>query len=158
MFFDDPVAAFRNIGTALRPGGRVAFVAWAGPEHNAWFTLPLQAAVARLGPVAPTPPDAPGPMAFRDVDRVRGLLRAAGFADAKGEAVAVDLHHPGGMPAVLRLMLAVGPVARMLRESGGTDEDRSAILEAIGTAFAPYVGADGVRVPALLNVFTAMRA
>ena len=157
MFFADPVAAFRNIGGALRPGGRAAFVAWAGPERNPWFTLPLQAAVARLGPVAPTPPDAPGPMAFRNIDRVRGLLRAAGFAGAEGEEVAVDLHHSGGMPAALRLVLNVGPVARMLRERGGSDEDQAAILEAVRASFAPYVGADGIRVPAVLNVFAATR-
>ena len=80
MFFADPVAAFRNIARALRPGGRLVFVAWAGPEHNPWFAIPQRAAVARLGPVAPTPPDAPGPMAFRDAARVTGLLEAAGLA------------------------------------------------------------------------------
>ena len=28
MFFGDPVAAFTNIGTALRPGGRLALLVW----------------------------------------------------------------------------------------------------------------------------------
>ncbi len=70
MFFDDPVAAFRNIAAALRPGGRIAFVAWQGQEHNPWFALPHRLAVERLGEGAPSLPDAPGPMAFRDADRV----------------------------------------------------------------------------------------
>ena len=30
MFFSDPVAALRNLAGALRPGGRMAFVGWAG--------------------------------------------------------------------------------------------------------------------------------
>src|SRR5579885_3498256 len=28
MFFEDPDAAFRNLKTALRPGGRLCFVCW----------------------------------------------------------------------------------------------------------------------------------
>jgi ubiquinone/menaquinone biosynthesis C-methylase UbiE len=34
MFFDDPQAAFANLGRALRPGGRLAFVAWQGIERS----------------------------------------------------------------------------------------------------------------------------
>ncbi|CAM5291558.1 Methyltransferase OS=Streptomyces glaucescens OX=1907 GN=SGLAU_31780 PE=4 SV=1 [Streptomyces glaucescens] len=37
MFFADPVAAFANIATALRPGGRIAFLCAADPEGNEWF-------------------------------------------------------------------------------------------------------------------------
>ena len=29
MFFADPVAAFRNVGHALKPGGRFVFACWA---------------------------------------------------------------------------------------------------------------------------------
>ena len=28
MFFDQPIAAFRNIRSAMKPGGRLAFVCW----------------------------------------------------------------------------------------------------------------------------------
>src|SRR5205807_1801461 len=34
MFFADPVAAFRNIGNALKPGGRIVFVCWAPLAEN----------------------------------------------------------------------------------------------------------------------------
>ncbi|MFE3360621.1 class I SAM-dependent methyltransferase, partial [Streptomyces californicus] len=39
MFFVDPVAAFRNIGRALRPGGRLVVMVWQGSEHNEWVTV-----------------------------------------------------------------------------------------------------------------------
>jgi SAM-dependent methyltransferase len=155
MFFADPVAAFRNIARALAAGGRLAFVAWAGPEHNPWITIPLGAAVARLGPVAPTPPDAPGPMAFRDASRVVGLLEAAGLRDARAEPVDLGLANPGGLDAVMELIGNIGPLARMLREKGGTAEDRAAILAAVRAEFAAFATGDGVRLPARVIVYSA---
>jgi SAM-dependent methyltransferase len=155
MFFSDPTAAFRNLARALRPGGRLAFVAWDGPEQNPWFLVPQQIAVARLGPVSPTPPDAPGPMAFRDIVHVTGLLKAAGLRDPHGESVAIELHHPEGLTGVLRLVPHVGPLARMMREKEGSEADSAAILAEVAAAFELYRSADGIRIPARINVFKA---
>lgn len=157
MFFDAPVAAFRNLLAALRPGGRIAFVAWQGPEANPWFTLPQRLAMQRLGDVAPTPPDAPGPMAFRDPARVLGLLREAGFADEGAEAVATELHHPGGVRAAAALATQVGPVSRTMREKGGTEADRAAIGERLADEFGRYATPDGIRVPAGVLVYTGRK-
>ncbi|HEX9337700.1 MAG TPA: class I SAM-dependent methyltransferase, partial [Pseudonocardiaceae bacterium] len=38
MFFDDPVAAFTNIGRALRPGARLVIIVWQARERNEWST------------------------------------------------------------------------------------------------------------------------
>ena len=156
MFFSDPVAAFRNIAAGLRSGGRIVFAAWAGPEDNPWFAWPQRIAIARLGAVAPTPPDAPGPMAFRDIGRVRAILADAGFSRPHGERVAVDLHLPGGIEAAARLA-QVGPAARILREKNGTAEDLRAITEKIAEELAQFRSADGIRIPACINLFRAER-
>jgi len=55
MFFADPPAAFANLRRALVPGGRLVFVCWADLADNPWFKVPRDAAIARLGPVPPTP-------------------------------------------------------------------------------------------------------
>lgn len=156
MFFSDPVAAFQNLRSALRSTGRIAFVAWAGPEDNPWFAWPHQIATARLGSVPAAPPDAPGPMAFQDPDRVRAMLSSAGFSRCEGRTVSVDLHHPGGLGAILKLVTVVGPVARVVREKGGTDEDKAAIVEEVGVRFEQFRTSDGIRIPARINVFTAL--
>ena len=155
MFFDDPVAAFRNIRRALGPGGRLCMVAWAEMEANPWFAIPREAAVARLGRPAPVPPTAPGPLTFADRDRVRGILGAAGFAEIEAAAETVSLAWPGEIGALAALATSLGPAMRILRERDGTAEDEAAIREAIAGELAAFRGPDGVRVPATVNLCAA---
>ena len=68
MFFANPVLAFKNLAVALRKGGRMSFVSWADASDNPWFAIPRDAAIDQLGKPAPTPPTAPGPLAFAKVD------------------------------------------------------------------------------------------
>jgi hypothetical protein len=94
-------------------------------------------------------------MAFRDIARVCGILGAAGFSNCTGESVRTDLHYPGGVEAVVQLASYVGPTARVLREKNGTPEDLAAIVEQIAAKFRRFRSADGVRIPARVNIFTA---
>ena len=82
MFFADPVAAFTNIGRALRPGGRLVLLTWQGPAANEWIREITGALAAGRDRPAP-PPEAPGPFALSDPDRVRGILDAAGYTDVE---------------------------------------------------------------------------
>jgi SAM-dependent methyltransferase len=80
MFFVDPVAAFVNIGRALRSDGRIAFLAWQRFEHNEWLTEIFGAVAAGRDLPAPQP-GAPGPFGLADPDAVRHIVRDAGFVD-----------------------------------------------------------------------------
>src|SRR3979490_374129 len=81
MFFADPTAAFVNIRRSLKPNGRLAFVCWRALEENPLDILPLRAASAHLPPQPAHDPDAPGPFAFANPDRIRGILERAGFGE-----------------------------------------------------------------------------
>ncbi|MFJ3902333.1 class I SAM-dependent methyltransferase [Streptomyces sp. NPDC090025] len=78
MFFAGPEAAFGNIGRALRPGGRLAFVCPAAPEDNEWV-----AAMAALGEHLPLGDfgraGLPGMFSLADPERIKAVLDAAGF-------------------------------------------------------------------------------
>jgi SAM-dependent methyltransferase len=77
MFFDDPAAAFANLGKALRRGGRLAFLCWRTREENAIFTTGFAEAAAVLGLR-----EQPGPSAafsLAGTGRVSALLSGAGF-------------------------------------------------------------------------------
>jgi SAM-dependent methyltransferase len=78
MFFGDPAAAFANLARATRPGGRLVLLVWQAFERNPWIVRISTALAAGREP--PAPPDgAPGPFAFADPNRLRGLLTRAGY-------------------------------------------------------------------------------
>jgi SAM-dependent methyltransferase len=82
MFFGDHLAAFSNIGRALRAGGRLVLVTWQPLPSNEWIREMAGALAA--GRDLPMPsPDAPGPFSLSDPDRVCALLTSAGFTDVE---------------------------------------------------------------------------
>lgn len=131
MFFADSTAAFANLRTALKPGGRLAFVCWRPLLENAWMLVPMGAALKHLPPPVPPQPGAPGPFAFADPQRLRGILSQAGFTDVGVEPLDLPL---GGFAVEesLRMALRIGPLATMLRENPETApraiEDIRAVL------------------------------
>lgn len=157
MFFDDPVAAFANLLSATRHGGRLAMICWQGAPENPWFMVPMQAAMDRLGKPEPMDPHAPGPMAFKDIDRVTGILSDAGWTAAHGERVEVDLIPPYPLDEAAGFAATLGPATRLLREKGGGEEDAAAIRAATAAVFAPYQDDTGLRLPGRLIVYTAKR-
>lgn len=80
MFFADPGAAFANLRTVLREGGRVGFACWQDVFANEWMLVPGSAVVAMTGELPPMPgPGEPGPFSLSDPARVQELLQGAGF-------------------------------------------------------------------------------
>lgn len=151
MFFADPAAAFANLRTALKPGGRLAFVCWRAPAENPLMTVPGAAAADILPPPPPPEPNAPGPFAFADPQRVRAILQAAGF-----EAVDLAPHDlrvgAGDLEATLGLALRVGPLGGLLRQN---PDKRDLVVDRVRAALMPYADADGVKLPSATWVVTA---
>ena len=75
MFFEDPVAAFANVGGALVPGGRLVMMVWQARDRNEW-DVAVREALARS--VVSAGPD---PFSLGDPQVVTAILEAAGFAD-----------------------------------------------------------------------------
>lgn len=80
MFFGDPVEAFTNIGRALRPGGRLAFICAAEAGGNEWIqAMSVLRDHLPLGEFGA--PGGPGMFSLADPDRIRTVLSSAGFVD-----------------------------------------------------------------------------
>ena len=156
MFFADPAAAFTNLRRALAPGGRLAFVCWQALPENPWMYVPVGAALQHV-PMPPMPgPDAPGPFAFADPARVRGILERAGYQDIEFEDVreTLTVGGRGSLDQTVDFMLQMGPTAAALRESADpTLMPRAAA--AVRAALEPYVTADGIRMSSASWIVTA---
>jgi SAM-dependent methyltransferase len=80
MFFAKPREAFKNIGAALVPDGRLAFLAWRSLARNEWVTVVRDSLAC--GRDLPVPvAGVPGPFAFANDIPVEKALKAAGFVD-----------------------------------------------------------------------------
>jgi SAM-dependent methyltransferase len=146
MFFADPKAAFANLCRSLAPGGRVAFVCWQELARNPWMGVPLRAAAPHLPPQPPPDPNAPGPLAFADPGRVRGILAGAGFREIAIEALEGELVVGGSgssLEQAAAFLLQAGPLARALRDAPAASRDR--IEGAVREAIAPHATPKGVR-------------
>lgn len=80
MYFGHPEAAFAHVGQALRPGGRLALVAWRDAAQNEWMTAMATALAPERG--LPTrPAGSPGAFGLAEEAGVRRILGDAGFTD-----------------------------------------------------------------------------
>jgi len=142
MFFSQPAQAFRHMRESLRAGARCVFVCWRAPRENPWAMTPLSAARAAMGITpAPADPDAPGPFAFADDNRVRAILADAGFGaiDFKRCDVAISL---GATPrSAAEAAAQIGPVSRLVSEVGA--EHSPVIVDAVERALIPLAAPDG---------------
>lgn len=107
MFFDDPVAALANIRRSLRPGGRIAFLAWQRFEHNEWLTTLFDSLAAGRDLPAP-PPGTPGPFGLADAEDVTTMLGEAGYVDPHEVDLRADVAGPLG-PRSMVFRLGDGP-------------------------------------------------
>jgi SAM-dependent methyltransferase len=134
MFFVDPLAAFVNLRKAVARGGRLAFVCWRSIADNEWVALPYRAAKPVLPEQSPIPPHAPGPFAFADADRLRGILAGAGYSGISIEKFDGLMDLGASLErASFQVTQLMGPTARALRNADDATRARaeSAVRQAL---------------------------
>jgi SAM-dependent methyltransferase len=152
-FFADPVAAWTNIAGALRPGGRLAMLAWQPPAANEWIGLIVAAlAAGRTFPLPP--PGTPGPFAFGDPDAARTLLASAGFVDVELTPLAEPMWF--GRDADDACAFVLGVSGWMLR--GLDDDARERALAALRRTVEEHATDSGVEFGSAMWLVTGRRA
>jgi SAM-dependent methyltransferase len=149
MFFADPVAAFANIRSATRPGGRLAFVCWQPLAVQQWLLVPRAALAEHVPPIAGFGSgDGPGMWAFSDPDRPREILAAAGWRDVEitPEHASVLVGGGGSVEEAAEFM-RTGSMGRMMLAGADAGTFERAVAS-VRAALAPYADADGVRLGA----------
>jgi len=119
MFFPEPVPAFANIRSIVKPGARIDLAVWANPRDNLWM-MEVMGVVRQHIEIPPATPRAPGPFAFEDLGYLEEVLTGAGFSAMTVEAYA-GLQPVGGAGATpdeaVDFVLASMAVGRALEEA-----------------------------------------
>jgi SAM-dependent methyltransferase len=151
MFFADPTTAFRNIRTALKPGGRLTFVCWRDPKEVDLLALPFNTVKHLLPEQAPPVPDAPGPFGLANAERTKTILRDAGYTD-----IAITPYDEktgsGDVEASLEVALRVGVLGRIVREN---PDYKDIVTEPVRAALQAHDTPDGVKLKAAVWIVTA---
>lgn len=123
MLFPDRRRGFAELCRVVRPNGRVAISAWAGPEKFESFGLFLAAVQAAL-PDMPPPPSPPPVFSLADPDEFRAQMEAVGFRDVEVEFVARDMQVPTVDAMWTMLTAGAPPVQALLDRIGPSGKDR----------------------------------
>jgi SAM-dependent methyltransferase len=151
MFFGRPETAFANLHRSLGPAGRLVLLTWQGPGRQEWINA---FTAALTGRTLPEPdPGAPGPFSLSDPDRVRGLLRATGFADVELTSLTETMTYGRTVAEAHRFVL--GLLGWMLE---GQDQGRRvASAEALRGVLAAHATDEGVGFASAAWLVTARR-
>jgi enediyne biosynthesis protein CalE5 len=155
MLMGDPFAAMSETARVLRRGGRVALAVWGEPADNPWIMLTMRVVMEHVS--APPPDlDAPGLWAFRDHDRLRGMLGNAGLAGVKVETLNTAERFSSLDEAWQYLSDIAGPLQALLASLSA--EDLVTVRERLADETAPFTAADGsLELPAAINIAVATR-
>lgn len=155
MFFADPVEGFGNLGRALRPGGRLAFVC---PQE--FERMDQSTVFAAIGEHVRLPDlsqsTGPGPQAFVDPDHTRRVLADAGFDDVAVEGVEAPQYWGKDAGDATGFLFGFGPLRHWLREADADSDTEERARRAAAEAFGRYQDDAGVRLMGRYWLVTAV--
>lgn len=154
MFFADPVAAFTNIGRALRPAARLVLLVWQDRDSNEWASAIRRSLTPAT--VTPTPP-ASGPNAFSlaDPGTTEGILTAAGFGDVGFTGVHEPVYYGPDSATALDNVLRLLKFQDLLAGLDATEAERA--LTRLHTTLAAHDTGAGVHFDSRAWIVTARR-
>ncbi|GIT32926.1 MAG: methyltransferase [Gammaproteobacteria bacterium] len=147
MFFEDSIAAFKNINRSLISGGCLSFVCWQSPAVNPWQSLFIQEIKKFLELPSP-PPRSPGPFAFMESEYVFSILEESKFQDIniEGYEAEVNMFSGRSLSDSVKDYISINPVVtEMLRDS--SEDQTTEIVNSAIEAFSPYYSEKGLIFP-----------
>jgi SAM-dependent methyltransferase len=138
MFFANPVAALRNVRSALRPGATLVMVVWRRREDNPWVWEAQQVVERMVGRPEEydQPTCGPGPFSMAGADTVSDQLGYAGFVAPTFRRCDLPILLGKDAEEALDIALALGPAAEIVRLWGDRmahrhEEVRTALREVV---------------------------
>ncbi|HET9445279.1 MAG TPA: methyltransferase domain-containing protein [Steroidobacteraceae bacterium] len=154
MFFADPIAAFRNIGGALRPAGRLVMMTWQAHETNAW-SVAVHQALAPYESSSAVSPGAQEHFSLADPTMVERMLRAAGFANVTFSDVREPVYYGESVDAAIEWVRGFRFVRDVLQALDAVAATR--LLASLRDLMTKNAGEKGVWFDAREWIVTAQR-
>jgi SAM-dependent methyltransferase len=146
MLMADPESALRQTRRVLRPSGRVALSAWAGPEGNPWSVLPTRA-LSERGVGEQGEPAGPHQFTWAEEGLIARHLQAAGFTEHHAETLEFTIDYRSAEDWWAAQSDLSARFAEALRSAG--DDDIAAAREAVDRHAERFAADDGtLRIPA----------
>ena len=161
MFFANPVAAFRNIASAMKPGGHMTAVVWRRKLDNPWLHRTEQVVEQYLEEPEETdePTCGPGPFSMANADTVSEQLSIAGFEHVSLTRCDLEMKIGSSLDHAVEFNMALGPAGELIRLAGDEAEKIKPKLEReIGEALRDLESDRGVYAPASTWIITARAA
>jgi SAM-dependent methyltransferase len=146
MFFANPVPAFRNVRTRLKPGGMLVSVVWRRKLDNDWLHVAEKVVERHLTHPEETdePTCGPGPFAMANADTVSDMVKYAGYEDIRLARRDLPMKVGNDLEQAVALNMAIGPAAEILRLWGDrVDELRPVIKDELSEALGEFETDDG---------------
>jgi SAM-dependent methyltransferase len=146
MFFAGPVPAFRNIRSAMVPGGRLVMVVWRRREDNPWMYRAQQIVEGIVS--RPTeyddPTCGPGPFSMAGADTTSDILLGAGFEEIRFDRLELPIVVGRNTDEAIELVMSLGPAGEIIRLLGDRADDRLDEIEAaLRDGLSEFIGDDG---------------
>ncbi|MEU7143577.1 methyltransferase domain-containing protein [Nocardia sp. NPDC046473] len=150
MFFADPVAAFTNIGRALRPEAQLVQLVWQAGDRQEWVGTIRQALVG-----APVAAPTGGAFSLADPADAKSVLTAAGFADVTVAEVHEPVYYGPDPAAGVDSVLALRMATELLAEFDADETERA--LDRLDAVMTAHCGTEGVWFDSRAWLITARR-
>lgn len=159
MFFANPVAALRNVRSALRPGGRLCMVVWRNKLANEWLHRAELVVERFLERPEETdePTCGPGPFSMANADTVSDIIAGAGFEQIALRRCDSAYEMGADMNTAIEVVMAIGPAGELIRLAADDAEAIRPRLEAeLRESYADLERDDGVYASASTWIVTAV--
>lgn len=155
MYFVDCGGALREIRRVLKPGGKVALLAWGPPDQSPYIQAGLGPILARAQ-LPPPPPDAPHPFRFARSGSLTAELEQAGFRRIQEATHVIPLAWPGEPEELWQHLYDIAAPFRPIVDGLAPDDREEAIGEVLA-ALRRYYDGERTTTPAAIVVASAMR-
>jgi len=154
MFFTDPVAAFTNIGRALRPGARLVQLVWQTHDRQEWASAIWHALV---GTDSQKTPAGLGHAAFSMADPTDtvGALTAGGFTAVEITEVREPIYYGPDAASARDALSGLGMAEDLVAHLDAVDRARA--LERLLALLDAHDTGEGVWFDSRAWLFTALR-